>query len=100
MNLIDFLISFASIGSQTHRTICVVILWQIQFIEANVRRISSDIDNGPLNDLVHEFGMQILHEPFHITANGFFTINLNLLSSVSHTCHDLPIIWLCYAINK
>lgn len=67
---------------------------QVNFIEANVRRISSGNDDGPLNDLVHEFNMQIFHEPCHISANQFFPINLNLLGSVSRICNYLE--WYHY----
>lgn len=36
------------------------------------------------NDLIRAFSMQVHHEYFFISANGFFQINLNLLSSVSN----------------
>lgn len=45
------------------------------------------IDDGDANDtnygdLVHEFLLQTVHEPIAISANGFFTIDFQLLGSV------------------
>lgn len=34
------------------------------------------------NAIVREFSLQIVHEPISISANGFFTIDFDLLGSV------------------
>lgn len=39
--------------------------------------------NGPLNDLLREFSMQMLQDPISISANGFFQIEFEFLGSVS-----------------
>lgn len=56
---------------------------QARVIEGNLHRISFDKDNEAQNDLVREFSMQVHHEQFIISANGFFNINLDLLGSVT-----------------
>lgn len=34
------------------------------------------------NDLIRKFSSHALHEPFSLSAHGFFEINLNLIGSV------------------
>lgn len=41
-----------------------------------------DSKNEDLNDLIREFSFQILQEPISISANDFFEIEYQLLSSV------------------
>lgn len=56
-------------------------------VEKNLLRILFDAENETQNSLVREFSMQVHHEQFLLSANGFFSINLNLLGSVS--THDI-----------
>lgn len=55
---------------------------QARTTEKILHRISIDEENGIQNDILREFSMQVYHERFEITANGFFCIDLNLLASV------------------
>lgn len=52
-------------------------------MEVNLNRIQLDDENEPQNDLIREFSMQVHHQRFHISANGFANIDLNLMGSVS-----------------
>ncbi|XP_037038260.1 putative gustatory receptor 2a [Bradysia coprophila] len=47
-----------------------------------LNKIEKRDNNESLNFLVREFSLQILHEPIVLSANGFFTVNLDLLGSV------------------
>lgn len=42
-----------------------------------------DSKNEDLNDLIREFSFQILQEPISISANDFFGIEYQLLSSMA-----------------
>lgn len=50
-----------------------------------LNKIEKKDNNEPFNSLLREFSLQILHEPIIISANGFFTVNLDLLGSVGWT---------------
>lgn len=50
-----------------------------------VHKLEKSTESEQYNALVSEFSLQIMHEPFHISANGFFTIDFELLGSVSPT---------------
>lgn len=49
----------------------------------NLHRILISTGNRPENDLIRELSLQVHHERFDITANGFFHIGIALLGSVS-----------------
>lgn len=57
-------------------------LFQAQHIEENLHRISLNKDEMRENNLIREFSLQVHHERFFISANGYFHIDLNLLGSV------------------
>lgn len=60
------------------------VFMQGRLIEVNLHRIPTDREIEPLNDLIREFSLQVHHQQFIITANGYFIVNLNLVSTVSH----------------
>lgn len=52
-------------------------------VEINLHRIPfATSNNQPQIDLVREFSMQVHHNRFLISANGFFNIDYHLLGSV------------------
>lgn len=55
---------------------------QTRFLGSDLHRIMQDSKNEDLNDLIREFSFQILQEPISISANDFFGIEYQLLSSV------------------
>lgn len=57
---------------------------QGRLIEVNLLRIPIDRENETQNNLIREFSLQIQHEPFIITANGLFSVNLHLVGRVSN----------------
>lgn len=59
------------------------VIFQAEDTGGFLNKIEMRDNNEPFNFLVREFSLQILHEPIIISANGFFTVNLDLLGSVS-----------------
>lgn len=57
-----------------------------RFLGSDLHRIMQNSNNEDLNDLIREFSFQILQEPISISANDFFGIEYQLLSSVRMRC--------------
>lgn len=50
-----------------------------------MRSIENDITHSSsIRDLLDEFAMQIMHETIRFDANGFFGINMKLVTAVSY----------------
>lgn len=64
--------------------VCFTLLSNFQAEDTGglLNKIEKRDNNESLNFLVREFSLQILHEPIVLSANGFFTVNLDLLGSV------------------
>lgn len=57
---------------------------QAREIERNLHRIlpGTNQDVQCQRDLIHEFALQVQHQPFLISPNGFFNLDLKLMGSV------------------
>lgn len=78
-----------------HLLISTLFSLQSRLIEENLHRIPNDDENEAQNDLIREFSMQVHHQNFIISANGFCNINLDLLSSVIYQnyCSTASTFW-------
>lgn len=56
---------------------------QTRSLGSYLHQIMQESGNGPLNDLLREFSLQMLQDPISISANGFFQIEFEFLGSVS-----------------
>lgn len=56
------------------------------FVEKNLHRISIIRMHKAESDLIREFSLQVNHQRFFVSANGFFRIDLKLLRSVRSYC--------------
>lgn len=84
--LLLFMLSICKIHIEICRKLilqlCGILSLWARLIERNLHRIPFDRKNWALNNLACEFSAQIQLDPFFISPNGFFNINLNLLGSV------------------
>ncbi|XP_055326597.1 putative gustatory receptor 2a [Sitodiplosis mosellana] len=53
-----------------------------RLVEANLHRIPIDKENQAQNDLIREFALHVHHEPFIVSAKGYFDINFDLMDSM------------------
>lgn len=60
----------------------VSVIQQAEDTGGLLNKIEKKDNDEPFNFLMREFSLQILHEPIVLSANGFFTVNLDLLGSV------------------
>lgn len=58
--------------------------FQSRLVQVALNRIPIDKQNQAQNDLLREFSLQVHHQQFFISANGYITFDLKLISSVSY----------------
>lgn len=59
------------------------ISFKTQFLGSYIHQLRQSNAHDSRNDIIMEFSLQLLQEPIHISANGFFRIDFKLLGSVS-----------------
>ncbi|XP_037918595.1 gustatory receptor 23a-like [Hermetia illucens] len=64
-----------------------------------VHKLEKSTESEQYNALVSEFSLQIMHEPFHISANGFFTIDFELLGSMAAATVTYLVILIQFLLN-
>lgn len=67
-----------------YNIILVILHFQSRQIGCIMFKLVKPMGNKSYNSLVTDFSLQTLHQQYIISAKEFFSLNLNLLGSVSY----------------